>query len=99
MNRENSKTGAGGLQWRNENEKYWRAGLLGSSSPVLIRLPHLRQGVIKIDCLKNHAACIPQPAKYSHDEWKPAYDKVGMISGDAVASIYTNGALTGCLTQ
>jgi GNAT superfamily N-acetyltransferase len=52
----------------------------------LIRLPHRHQDAIKIDHLKNHAACIPQLAKYSHDEWSPAYDKVGMTLGDAVAS-------------
>jgi hypothetical protein len=71
MNRENSKTGAGGLQWRNENEKYCRAWLLGSYGTVLIRLPPMRRDAIIIDYLKNHAACIPQLAKYSHDEWNP----------------------------
>ena len=86
MNCENSKTGAGGLQWRNENEKYWHACLLGSYGSVLIRLPPMHQDAIKIDYLKNHAACIPQLAKYSHDEWKPVYDKAGMTLGDVVAS-------------
>jgi len=86
MNCENSKTDAGGLQWRNENEKYWHACLLGSYGSVLIRLPPMHQDAIKIDYLKNHAACIPQLAKYSHDEWRPVYDKAGMTLGDAVAS-------------
>lgn len=71
MNCENSKTGAGRLQRRNENEKYRHACLLGSYGPVLIRLPHRHQDAIKIDHLKNHAAGIPQLAKYSHDEWRP----------------------------
>jgi hypothetical protein len=83
MNCENSKTGAGRLQWRNENEKILSACLLGSYGPVLNHLPCLRQGAIKIDCLKNHAACIPQLAKYSRDEWKPVYDKVGMTLKEA----------------
>ena len=46
----------------------------------------MRQDAIKIDFLKNHAACIPQLAKYSHDEWKPVYGKAGMTLGDVVAS-------------
>jgi hypothetical protein len=71
MNCENSKTGAGRLQRRNENEKYCHACLLESYGPVLIRLPHLHQDAIKIDHLKNHAAGIPQLAKYSHDEGRP----------------------------
>ena len=86
MNCENSKTGAGGLQWRNENEKYCSACLLGSYGSVLICLPPMHRDAIKIDFLKNHAACIPQLAKYSHDEWRPVYDKAGMTLGDVVAS-------------
>ena len=86
MNRENSKTGAGSLQWRNENEKCCRACFLGCYGSVLIRLPPMRQDAIKIDHLKKHAACIPQLAKYSHDEWRPVYDKAGMTLGDVVAS-------------
>ncbi|MGB8369366.1 MAG: hypothetical protein ACLPYZ_05050 [Limisphaerales bacterium] len=86
MNCENSKTGGGGLQWRNENEKHCRACLLGSSGPVLIHLPPRPPGAIKIDHLRDHAACIPQLAKYSHDEWSPVYGKAGMTLGDAVAS-------------
>ena len=46
----------------------------------------MSQDAIKIDHLKNHAACIPQLAKYSHDEWRPVYDKAGMTLGDVVAS-------------
>jgi GNAT superfamily N-acetyltransferase len=46
----------------------------------------MHQDAIKIDFLKNHAACIPQLAKYSHDEWRPVYDKAGMTLGDVVAS-------------
>jgi hypothetical protein len=71
MNCENSKTPARRWQCRNENEKYCHACLLGSYGSVLIRLPNMHQDAIKIDHLKNQAACIPQLAKYSHDEWSP----------------------------
>jgi len=74
------------LQWRNEKEKSCRACLLGSYGSVLIRLPPMHRDAIEIDFLKNHAACIPQLAKNSHDEWKPVYDKAGMTLGDVVAS-------------
>jgi hypothetical protein len=40
MNRENSKTGGGGLQRRNENEKYWQCLNLKCFGALLSRLWH-----------------------------------------------------------
>jgi hypothetical protein len=94
MNWENSKTGGGGLQWRNENEKCGRACLLRSYGPVLMRLPPMRRDAINTDHPRNHAACIPQLAKYSHDEWRP---EMGGIF--AVKEYRDRGVATGLFTD
>jgi GNAT superfamily N-acetyltransferase len=46
----------------------------------------MNPGEITIDYLKNHEAGIPRLAMYSHQEWKPVYDRAQMTFDDVVRS-------------
>jgi len=45
----------------------------------------MKPGELTIDFLKHHEEAVPILAKYSYDEWKPVYDRLGASFEDAVA--------------